>query len=109
MYKLKSPNEFTGLGAQCDYGVCPLVVTYAQSAIVIGAWAAGRNEDEVALGVDGHDGPGIGGTAAKWLRLAIADAIGPQWIPTPSQRARAGVIGTHYAARHIRTVIIIDR
>src|SRR6266850_5507126 len=108
VHKLKSPDELTSFGAQCDHGVCPLVVSYAESAIVIGTWAAGGDEDQIALGIDGHDGPGIGGTAAKRLRFAIGNAIGGQRIPTPSQRTGARVIGTDHAARHIRAVIVVD-
>ncbi len=76
MHKLKSPDELTRFGAQCDHGVCPLVVSYAESAIIIGTWAAGGNEDQIALGIDGHDGPGVGGAAAKRLRFPVGNAIG---------------------------------
>src|SRR5712671_6973191 len=108
VHKLKSPDELTSFGAQCDHGVCPLVVSYAESAIVIGTWAAGGNEDQIALGIDGHDGPGVGGAAAKRLRFAIGNAIGGQRIPTPSQRAGARVVGADHATRHIRAVIVVD-
>src|SRR5882724_11384391 len=108
MDELKPPDELACFGAQCDHRVCPLVVPYAKSAIIIGTWAAGGDEDQIALGIDGHDGPGVGGAAAKRLRLAIGNTIGRQRIPTPSQRPGAHVIGADYAARHIRTVIIVD-
>src|SRR5882724_8713333 len=108
MDELKPPDELACFGAQCDHGVCPLVVSWAKSAIIIGTWAAGGDEDQIALGIDGHDRPGVGGTAAKRLRFAIGNAIGWQRIPTPSQRAGARIIGADYAARHIRAVIIVD-
>src|SRR5258707_6709965 len=89
VHKLKSPDELTRFGAQCDHGVCPLVVSYAESAIIIGTWAAGGNEDQIALGIDGHDGPGVGGAAAKRPRFPVGNAIGGEGVPTPAPPPRS--------------------
>ena len=57
MDDLEAPDELPGFSAQSDHGVGPLVVAGTQAAVIVGAGAAGGNEEQVAFGINRHDGP----------------------------------------------------
>src|ERR1700733_2996355 len=106
MDQLKSPGDFPGPGMKGNDRVRPLIITGTQSAVIIRAGASRRNEDQIALLVDGHDRPGVRSARVPgFCRISI-------WrdrIPTPPQRAGACVEGAHDAAGHNGTRVVIDR
>ena len=59
---LESPHEFSARGSERNNAVRVLVVTGAQAAIEIRRCAAGWNQDQIVLCVNGHGRPGIGRT-----------------------------------------------
>ena len=60
MDDLKTPGDRAGRGPQRDDGVGVAVVALAFAAVKIGAWAAGRDEDQAKLGVSRDYRPGVG-------------------------------------------------
>ena len=61
---LEGPDALAGVGAQGDEGVGVEVVAQPLAAVVVGAGAAGRDEDQAALGIGRDDRPGVGGAGA---------------------------------------------
>src|SRR5262249_46706539 len=61
MNDLEAPDEFSGGGFERDDRVGPFVVAFADAAVIVGAGAARRNEDEIAFGIDGNCGPSVAG------------------------------------------------
>src|SRR5207247_9716717 len=57
--KLKTPSDFSGLGMKGDHRIRPLIVSRAQTAVVVRTGAASGNEDKVAFRIDSHNRPGI--------------------------------------------------
>lgn len=111
MDDLKSPDEFAGFAAESDDRVGPLVVAGAQAAVVIGAGASCGNEEQVALLVDNHDGPGVASAAAPGRSLAFGSGSGRicgKRVPAPSKSAGAGVISPHDATSHVRAMIVVN-
>src|SRR5439155_11915641 len=65
MNHLKVPNYPSGRSAQRNYRVCVFVVTFTLAAVEVRAWAASRNEDQAALGINRDDRPGVGGAGSS--------------------------------------------
>ncbi len=104
MDHLEAPHHQAGVGAEGDDRVRPPVVTLAGAAPVVGARAAGGDEDEAALRVDREGRPGIAGAGA-WSRLARPG----NRVPGPAERAAAGVEAPHDAALHVDGAVVADR
>src|SRR6516225_4807801 len=111
MNELESPYELASFSAQSHDGVGPLVISRAQSSVVVGTCASCRYKKQIALDIHRHDGPCVARTAPPCCVVALRDRRGRiwrKWIPAPAQGARASVIGPNHAARHIRAVIVVN-
>src|SRR5437762_10867423 len=97
MNHLEAPDKFARDGTESHNGVGPLVVTLADAAVIIGAGAAGRDENQVALGIH-RDSPRRG-------------LVGPgrNGIPGPAESASANVEGANHAALHRDRAIVAHR
>src|SRR5216683_8408774 len=111
MHELESPSDLAGFRAQRYDGIGPLVVSGTQPAVVVGTRTPGGNKNQISRGVDGHDGPGIAGTAAEDLCILLWRCGRLVWrnrVPAPAEGAGACVISAHDAARHVDAVIVVD-
>src|SRR5207244_8166971 len=99
---LKSPRDLARLRAQRDDRVRPSVVARALTAEIVGTRTAGWNEDEVTLGVDGHDGPRV-------RRARLRRDRGWPRIPGPSLRARPHGERADDAGWHAGAAVVVDR
>src|SRR6185436_1478107 len=99
-----SPDELAGRDAQGHDGVGPPVVAAPGAAEVIGAGAAGRDEDEPALAVHRERRPGI-------ARPGTRRGLARPWdgIPGPAQGTRARVEGAHDPALDVDRAVVPDR
>src|SRR5215469_4121570 len=112
MNELKAPDELAGFATQGDHGVGPLVVARAKAAVVVGTGTPGRDKEQVARGIHGHDGPGVAAATAPGAVLAFrcrSGGIRGKRIPAPAESARAGIIGTHDATGHVHAMVVVDR
>ncbi len=104
-------TQFTRFAAQCDDGVGPFVVAGTEAAVVVRAGAASGDEEQVALGIYGHDGPSIARAAAPGRVFAFRRrrrGIGGERVPAPAKSARAGVVSAHNASGHVHSMIVVD-
>ena len=101
MHRLERPHQRAGGAAQRDHRVGVRVGARTQAAEEVGARAAGRDEHEVAGGVDVDDRPGIAGAGAS--RLAVERAPAPALLPG------AGVEGADHAAAGVGVPVVADR
>jgi hypothetical protein len=62
MDELESPLEDAGFGVERNYRVGPLVIAWSRAAIVVGACSSGWHEDEIALSIERHHRPCVGGS-----------------------------------------------
>ncbi len=108
MDKLESPCESPGLGVERDHRISPLIVSGAQTAVVVGTGAAGGNQDKVTFRIDSHNRPGVRRAALPRLGR-IAGWVRRNGIPAPAQSAGARVEGPYHAAGHIDATIIVNR
>src|SRR5215472_364358 len=112
MNELKAPDELAGFATQGDHGVGPLVVARAKAAVVVGTGTPGRDKEQVARGIHGHDGPGVAAATAPGAVLAFrcrSGGIRGKRIPAPAESAGAGIIGTHDATGHVLAMVVVDR
>ena len=100
---LEAPYQLAGGGSQGHDRVRPPVVALARTAPVVGTRAAGRDEDEPALRVDGEGRPGIAGSGARRGPARPWDRV-----PGPAERAGAGVEAPHDAPLHVDGPIVAD-
>src|SRR5215470_2095846 len=103
MNDLKAPNKFAGGSFEGDDRVGPLVIAFADAAVVVRAGAAGGDEDKVAFGIDGDCGPGIACASARSGFECPGDRI-----PRPTEFSSADVVGTDDAALESDGAIVAD-
>ena len=105
MNHLEAPDKFARAGTESHNGVGPLVVTLADAAVIIGAGAAGRDENQVALDIHRDSGPSVSRASPR------RGLVGPgrNGIPGPAESARANVEGANHAALHRDRAIVAHR
>jgi hypothetical protein len=104
MDHLEAPHHQAGVRAEGHDRVRPPVVALAGAAPVVGARAAGGDEDEPALRVDREGRPRVARAGAR-SRLARPG----NRVPGPAERAAAGVEAPHDATLHVDGAIVADR
>src|SRR5207249_4495285 len=123
MHELKSPSDRSGFAMEGYDRIGPFVVAAPEPTEVIRAGAASWHEDEIALRIDGHDGPRVCSAGALLnvllIRLSCRAATGSvltsrrwrgigDWIPTPSKSARTHIKGAHDSGWHGSELIVVD-
>src|SRR6266571_2278909 len=84
--KLESPRDLPGARAKRDDRVGPFPVAGAEAAEIVGTGTTSGDKDKMPVGIDGHDGPGVGGaTAPRMRRVCGVWHVGWNGIPAPAQ------------------------
>src|SRR5262245_17256418 len=113
MDSLKVPDDVATGGPESDDRIGVHVGAEPLPAVVVWTWAARRNEDEPARGVDGHHGPDVRGAGPapavtgprgpRGIRLAHRDGV-----PAPAKRATPRVVRADDTSLEISRAIVTD-
>lgn len=103
MHHLKSPHERARGRLQRDHGIRPLVIPRPGAAVVIGAGAAGGDEDHVSRRIGCQGGPRVGRAGPHLLLFRPRNRI-----PRPPQYSGTRIVRTHHSAGHIYGAIVAD-